>query len=70
MNIGGKITFGFSLIVVCLILFFGIVLLSTDLFEDRIPRPNRTYLGFVFIAYASYRGYRANKQYKEMKGEQ
>jgi len=67
MNIGHKITFGFSLVVVCLILFLGVMLLSTEIVIEKVPRPNRTYLGIVFILYSIYRGYRANKQFKQMK---
>ena len=70
MNIGHKITFGFSLAVVCLILFLGVMMLISDVAIDRVPKPNRTYLGIVFILYSGYRGYRANKQFKQMQNEE
>jgi hypothetical protein len=70
MDLGHKITFGFSLVVVCLILVLGIGMITTDIAIEKIPKPNRIYLGFVFIVYAAYRAYRANNQYKQMKNEQ
>lgn len=67
MNISGKIILMFGLFVAVFILFFGIVLLFTNLFIERIPKPNRNYLGVVFILYSFFRIYRANKQYKKIK---
>jgi hypothetical protein len=65
-----KIIFVFGLVIVVLILSMGIVLLSTHLFTDKIPYPNRTFVGIVFILYALFRGYRAKQQYGRMKREE
>lgn len=69
MNFGNKIVLIFGLAVAVLILFFGITLLATDLFIEKIPRPNRTILGIVFILYAAFRGYRAKLAFDKMKME-
>jgi hypothetical protein len=52
-----------------LIFLLGIGLLSTEVLTERIPKPNRTYLGIVFLVYGIYRGYRAKLHYDRLKRE-
>ena len=65
--LGNKITLVFGAIVVALILVMGIGLLCTTILIEKIPKPNRTYLGLVFIFYASFRAYRIFKSFKDSK---
>ena len=67
MKWSNKIVLIFGLIVAVFILFFGITLLCTNMFIDKIPKPNRTFLGIVFILYAAFRGYRAKMAFDKMK---
>ncbi len=67
MNWGNKIVLIFGVLVAIFILFFGIVLLGTDLFIEKIPKPNRTFVGVIFILYAIFRGWRARQQFIKMR---
>lgn len=61
---GNKIVVIFGAVIVAFILFMGVFLLVSDLFIDKIPKPNRTYLGVVFIIYGAYRAYRIYNVFK------
>jgi hypothetical protein len=69
MNIGERISFISSAFIGSLIFIAGIALLATNMLYEQIPKPNRTWLGIVFIVYGIYRGYRAKLQYDRMKHE-
>jgi hypothetical protein len=54
------INFGMATI----ILIMGFAMLLTDIYGDLIQRPNRTYLGLIFLAYAGFRYMRGWQIYK------
>jgi threonine/homoserine/homoserine lactone efflux protein len=55
--------FGISLVInifmATVILALGCALLFTDFYIDVIKKPNRSYLAFIFFAYAGFRYWRA-----------
>lgn len=43
----------------------GFVFLSTDFLLEKLPKPNRTWFGIIFIIYGGFRAARQYNQYKK-----
>lgn len=69
-NIAQKAIIAFGLVMVMIFLASGIIFLFTDIFIDAVPRPNRTYLAFVFFVYVILRSVRIYQQYNRLKREE
>lgn len=48
----------------------GFVFLCSDVLIDKLPKPNRTWLGVAFLAYGGFRAARQYNQFKRMKREE
>ncbi len=64
-----KAIFIFGLFMVIILGTFCFIFFFTDLFIERIPRPNRTYMAWVFLIYTAFRAMRLYQQYSVIKRE-
>ena len=48
----------------------GFVFLGTNFLIERLPKPDRIWLGVIFIVYGGFRGARQYNRYKKMKQEE
>lgn len=55
-----------------LLVFLGLgyFFLGTDLKIEEFPRPNRTYIGWLLVGWAVFRGFMIWQRYKRMKQEE
>jgi len=47
----------------------GFVFLCSDFLIERLPKPNRTWFGIIFIVYGGFRAARQYNQFKKMQRE-
>ncbi len=69
-NVPQKAVLAFGLVMVTLFLFCGIVFLLSDFLLVEVPRPNRTYLAWVFFIYVGLRSIRLYQQYTKLKRDE
>ena len=48
----------------------GFIFLCTDFLLERLPKPNRTWFGILFIIYGGFRAGRQYYQFKKLKREE
>ncbi|MBS1635643.1 MAG: hypothetical protein JST26_06935 [Bacteroidetes bacterium] len=70
MNLQARIMIAYSALAVIILFALAYVLIATDLMADRLVRPNRTYAGFMLLAYSIYRSYRLWVQFKRLKDDE
>ena len=58
--------FWFGIVMAAVFICCGFAFLISDFLLANVPKPNRTYIGIVFIVYGAFRGTRQYKQYKKM----
>jgi hypothetical protein len=58
-----------GVLMAALFLGCGFVFLCSDFLIDRFPKPNRTWFGFIFLAYGGFRAARQYNQFKKLKRE-
>lgn len=58
--------FWFGTVMAAAFLCCGFLFLTTNFLIERVPPPNRTYLGIVMLFYAAFRGTRQYNVYKRM----
>ena len=58
------VLFWFGTLMAAVFICCGFAFLLTDFLVVNVPKPNRTYLGIVFIIYGSFRAVRQYNQYK------
>jgi DMSO/TMAO reductase YedYZ heme-binding membrane subunit len=59
--------FWFGTIMAAAFLCCGFLFLLSNFLIERVPLPNRTYLGIVMLFYAGFRGTRQYKMYQRIK---
>src|SRR4051812_47756440 len=59
-----------SLTMLLVFLGLGFLFLFTNTMIDRFPKPNRTYIGFVLVGWAVFRGISVWLRFKRIKDEQ
>jgi hypothetical protein len=48
----------------------GYLFIGTNAFIDKFPKPNRIYIGCIFLGWALFRGFMVWQRYKRMKDEE
>jgi uncharacterized membrane protein YoaK (UPF0700 family) len=66
-NLANKVGWLFGLVMTIVFFACGIVFMFSDFMIENLPKPNRTYLALVFLAYAVIRAIRLYQQYKKFK---
>jgi hypothetical protein len=59
-----------GIIMAALFIGCGFVFLGTNFLIERLPKPDRIWLGVIFIAYGGFRGARQYNRYKKMNQEE
>jgi hypothetical protein len=62
----GKIGRILSLMMLAVFLGLGYFFLGTNMMIKEFPRPNRTYIGLLLVAWAIFRGFMFWQRYKRM----
>lgn len=59
--------FWFGTIMAAVFLCCGFLFICSNFLIDRVPPPNRTYIGILFLLYAGFRATRQYNLYKRLK---
>lgn len=62
-----KALFWFGTVMAAAFLCCGFLFLTSNFLIEKVPAPNRTYMGIVFLLYAGFRGTRQYKVFKQLK---
>src|SRR4051812_26810108 len=61
------VLFWFGILMAAVFICCGFSFLFTNFLLANVPKPNRTYLGYVFIVYGAFRATRQYSRYKNCK---
>jgi len=62
--------FWFGILMAAVFICCGFAFLLSDFLVSNVPKPNRTWLGIIFLLYGSFRGTRQYMQYKKMRRDE
>lgn len=60
------VLFWFGILMAAVFICCGFSFLLTDFLLANVPKPNRTYLSYVFIVYGAFRATRQYMRYKKL----
>jgi hypothetical protein len=68
-KLAAKALFWFGTLMAAVFLSCGLLFLLSDFLIENLPPPNRTYLGYMFIGYSIFRGWRQYSLYRKINDE-